>query len=277
MMTMVRFRTAQGVCLVHAECVLQVRDAAEVRPFPGHRVGVVGLIEKDGQAVPVLGTMGPARDHVVLFGVDMRTFGVAVEEVLGVARVVESDIGPPPAGGTNALIAGVVKGAGGFELLISAGALAHELDDPTTVTSAAPAPRAKLAEQLPLRLLLVEDNVVVQTMTRRMLRKLGYTLDLAVTGKEAIEAMQRNAYDIVFMDVQMPEMDGLNAMREIVRRWPTGRPPVIAMSAENAASERQTCIEAGMNDYVAKPVREADLKAILRKWGAAAPRSNGAA
>ena len=77
------------------------------------------------------------------------------------------------------------------------------------------------------------------------------------------------------MDVQMPEMDGLTAMREIARRWPTGRPPVIAMSAENAESERQNCLDAGMNDYVAKPVREPELNAILRKWGAAPGVASG--
>src|SRR5216684_74338 len=109
--TMVRFRTAQGVYLVYAESVVQVRDAADLRPFPGHRAEVVGLIEKDGLALPVLGTLGPVGNHVVLLAAAGRTFGVAVEEVLGIARVAEADVGPPPAGSTRALIAGVVKSA----------------------------------------------------------------------------------------------------------------------------------------------------------------------
>ena len=271
---MLRFRTAQGVYLVRAESVIQVRDAADLKPFPGHRADVLGLVEKDGLALPVLGTMGPAGHHVVLLGAGGRTFGVAVEEVLGIARVAESDVGPPPSGSAQALIAGVVKSAEGFELVISADELGRQLDDQVPPAKAS----ASLAEELPLRLLVVEDNVVVQTMTKRMMRKLGYSIDLAATGKAAIDAMERTAYDLVFMDVQMPEMDGLTAMREIARRWPTGRPPVIAMSAENAESERQNCLDAGMNDYVAKPVREPELNAILRKWGAApgvAPGSSG--
>jgi CheY-like chemotaxis protein len=77
------------------------------------------------------------------------------------------------------------------------------------------------------------------------------------------------------MDLHMPDMDGLTAMHEITRRWPTRRPPVIAMSAENAESERQNCLDAGMNDYVAKPVREPELNAILRKWGGAPRAASG--
>ena len=134
-----------------------------------------------------------------------------------------------------------------------------------------------MADELPLRVLLVEDSVVVQVLAKRLLGKLGYTIEVAANGKEAIDAMGNGAYDVVFMDVQMPEMDGLAAMKEIALRWPSDHPSIIAMSASDAASDRQACLDAGMDDYLSKPVREADMRAMLRKWGSGRAQGPGAA
>jgi CheY-like chemotaxis protein len=277
MKTMIRFRTAEGVCLVPADHVLEVRSAVDIKPFPGRREDVVGLIERQGQALTVLSTLGSEGDHVLLLTGAGGSFGLLVKEVLGLVSVAESEMAPAPAGRSKALVEAVVKSGRGLELLISADELWRLL---TGGAAALAPPTTRLADEIPLRLLLVEDNVVVQMLTKRLLSKLGYSIDVAVNGREAIEAMERAAYDIVFMDLHMPEMDGLETMKEIARRWPADHPAVIAMSAAEADSERQGCLDAGMSDYLSKPFRDADLSGMLRKWGpghrpASAAKPNG--
>ncbi len=250
-----------------AEKVAQVEMGGRIRPFPGHGDNVVGMFGRVGQALPVLSTFATAGDHVVLLGVGDRSFGVLVKEVLGIARLEESVVGAPPDGSARPLIAGVVRTNEGLELVISVAELDRELNGAAATAAAPDRPIASLADELPLRLLLVEDNIVVQTMMKRLLRKFGYTLDVAANGREAVVAMEKTPYDIVFMDLHLPEMDGLEAMSEIARRWPAKRPTVIAMSADDSEEDRQECLAAGMNDYLAKPVREADLGAMLKRWG----------
>jgi two-component system, sensor histidine kinase len=114
-----------------------------------------------------------------------------------------------------------------------------------------------------LRILLVEDNRVNQTLALAMLRRLGVEADLAETGREAVATVIGGRYDLVFMDMQMPEMDGLEATRAI-RLHPDCRQPVIvALTANAFASDRTRCIEAGMDGFVAKPYRLEDLRAAL--------------
>ena len=96
---------------------------------------------------------------------------------------------------------------------------------------------------------------------------MGYRADLASNGIEAIECVQRQTYDVVLMDVQMPEMDGLEASREIVRRWPqaTARPRIVAMTANAMQGDREMCMAAGMDDYLTKPIRVDQLvDALIR-------------
>ncbi len=117
---------------------------------------------------------------------------------------------------------------------------------------------------LPLRILIVEDVVVNQKVALLVLERLGYRADVANNGLEALEALRRQHYDIVFMDVQMPEMDGLEATRRICQIFPEAkRPWIIAMTAHAMRGDREECLEAGMNDYISKPVRvEALIKAL---------------
>ncbi|MHA2429210.1 MAG: response regulator, partial [Candidatus Hermodarchaeia archaeon] len=125
---------------------------------------------------------------------------------------------------------------------------------------------SELASRLPLRILLAEDNVINQKLALRLLLNMGYRADVAANGLEAIQSLERQTYDVILMDVQMPEMDGLEATRQIVKRWNgIERPRIIAMTANAMAGDREKCIEAGMDDYITKPIRVADLVGALSK------------
>ncbi len=116
-----------------------------------------------------------------------------------------------------------------------------------------------------LRILLAEDNAVNQKVALRLLERLGYSADVASNGLEAIEALERRPYDVVLMDVQMPELDGLDASRRICERWPDTRPRIIAMTANALPEDREACFAAGMDDYVAKPIRPDVLAGALKR------------
>ena len=121
----------------------------------------------------------------------------------------------------------------------------------------------ELAAKHPLSILLAEDNPVNQKLALRVLGRMGYRPDVAGNGLEAIEAIERQRYDLVLMDVQMPEMDGLTATREIVGRFAADRPRIVAMTANAMDGDRETCLAAGMDDYISKPFREPELVAAL--------------
>jgi signal transduction histidine kinase/DNA-binding response OmpR family regulator len=126
-----------------------------------------------------------------------------------------------------------------------------------------------LAARLPLRILLAEDNVVNQKLALRLLSQMGYRADVASNGIEAIESLERQSYDVLLMDVQMPEMDGLEASRHICAKWPPQtRPKIIAMTANAMQGDREHCLAAGMDDYVTKPIRvDALVQALLSVTG----------
>ena len=140
---------------------------------------------------------------------------------------------------------------------------------PLPVALAKPSIDPTMATRHPLRILLAEDNLVNQKLALRLLSQMGYRADLAANGIEAIQCIERQPYDLVLMDVQMPEMDGLEATRRITARGPTAqRPRIVAMTANAMQGDREECIAAGMDDYVTKPIRvDALVQALL---GAAA-------
>jgi CheY-like chemotaxis protein len=123
-----------------------------------------------------------------------------------------------------------------------------------------------MAARLPLHILLVEDNAVNQKLALRLLSQMGYRADVAGNGLEAIQALERQDYDVVLMDVQMPEMDGLEATRPIRKRLPDERQPrILAMTANAMQGDREACLEAGMDDYISKPIRVEELISVLEQ------------
>jgi signal transduction histidine kinase/CheY-like chemotaxis protein len=124
---------------------------------------------------------------------------------------------------------------------------------------------AHLAQQLPLRILLAEDNVVNQKVALLMLARLGYRADVAANGVEVLQALERQRYDVVLMDIQMPEMDGLEATRRILARTPAPeRPYIVAMTAHALTGDEEKYLAAGMDGYISKPVRPESLVNTLR-------------
>ena len=152
-----------------------------------------------------------------------------------------------------------------FDLLI--GLLGTDASAPRLASPAAqPRLDPQMATRHPLRILLAEDNVVNQKLALRLLQQMGYRADVASNGIEAIECVARQPYDLLLMDVQMPEMDGLEATRRITARWPPGqRPRIAAMTANAMQGDREACLAAGMDDHVTKPIRVDQLVEALRQ------------
>jgi CheY-like chemotaxis protein len=173
--------------------------------------------------------------------------------------VLFSSLGRREAGDTeslfNAYLAKPIRQSHLFDTLVNL--LAHEaVARPAASGAARPQFDPTMAARHPLRILLAEDNVVNQKLAMRLLQQMGYRADLAGNGVEAVESVQRQAYDVVLMDVQMPELDGLDATRQIRALLPNGeRPRIVAMTANAMQGDREMCIEAGMDDYLTKPIR----------------------
>ncbi|EDX84873.1 PAS fold family [Synechococcus sp. PCC 7335] len=122
-----------------------------------------------------------------------------------------------------------------------------------------------LPQEKPLRILLTEDILLNQTVALQMLSSYGYQADVANNGKEAVAALKEQPYDLVLMDVQMPEMDGLEATRTIRAETTIEQPYIVAMTAHAMQGDRERCLGAGMNDYVRKPIRRRDVAAVLQQ------------
>lgn len=125
-----------------------------------------------------------------------------------------------------------------------------------------------LAKEIPLNILLVEDNLINQKVTVRLLKKFGYIIEVTANGAEAIEAVKKKHYDIIFMDIQMPVLDGLEATKKILKMFPKDKCPVIiAMTAAVMKGDKEKCLNAGMKDYIPKPVLPEVVQNALEKWG----------
>jgi PAS domain S-box-containing protein len=126
-----------------------------------------------------------------------------------------------------------------------------------------------IAERFPIRILLAEDNLINQKLAERVLEIFGYSISIAENGKQALDMAHTGQFDLIFMDVMMPEMDGLEATRSIRAQIPKAQQPVIiAMTANALKGDREICIEAGMDDYVSKPIHPEQIQQLLETYGA---------
>ena len=126
----------------------------------------------------------------------------------------------------------------------------------------------KLANRFPMKILVVEDHTINQKLILFLLKKAGYQAEAVGNGLEAMETVQRQDYDLVFMDIQMPELDGLEATRQINQLLPIDkRPVIIAMTANALNEDRIECIKAGMDDYISKPLKNGVVNEMIEKWG----------
>ncbi|MCD6050568.1 MAG: His Kinase (phospho-acceptor) protein [Verrucomicrobia bacterium] len=149
-------------------------------------------------------------------------------------------------------------------------------DSQTAAAEVEPTPESQLplATRLPLHVLVADDNSINQKVALRLLEQVGYRADVANNGLEVLQALANKPYDLVFMDVQMPEMDGLEASRQVRcleteagRFLNSGRHVIIAMTANAMKGDREKCLEAGMDDYIPKPVRAEVLYSTIERWG----------
>jgi CheY-like chemotaxis protein len=205
----------------------------------------------DGFDLAILDMHMPEMDGVALAG-EVRRRNAALPLVLF------SSLGRHETGADSGLfsayLAKPVRQSHLHDTLV--GLLAKDLAPKAATATAKPTLDPGMAARHPLRILLAEDNVVNQKLALRILQQMGYRADLAGNGLEAVESVQRQTYDVVLMDVQMPEMDGLEAARAICARWGPGqRPRIVAMTANAMQGDRELCLASGMDDYLTKPIR----------------------
>jgi GAF domain-containing protein/DNA-binding response OmpR family regulator len=264
--------------------VLVVDDNATNRKVLALQTGKWGMLPQDTSSPAQVLQWLDAGERFDVAVLDMHMpemDGLALarqvrERVPKLPLVLFSSLGRREAGDTDGLFSAYLSKplhqSQLFDTLV--GLLARDEARRAAQPRAKPSMDAGMAARHPLRILLAEDNVVNQKLALRLLSQMGYRADLASNGVEAIECVERQTYDVVLMDVQMPEMDGLEASRRISTRWPQGRRPrIVAMTANAMQGDREACLSAGMDDYLTKPIR---VDALVAALGQITPRTDAA-
>jgi CheY-like chemotaxis protein len=160
-----------------------------------------------------------------------------------------------------------------FHFTIRAAAIDLHPSQPLATTDSPPlATDRTLGETLPLKILIAEDNQINQELALAMFARLGYAPEIVINGLEAIAAVRSKAYDLLFLDLHMPKMDGIETTKYLVREWKNfgltyPRPKIIAMTANAMQGDREVCLDAGMDDYISKPIFMDVLEQTVCKWG----------
>jgi len=245
--------------------VLVVDDNATNRRVLGLQTGKWGMVPRDTESPAEALRWVAAGEAVDVAIVDMHMpemDGVALARRLREARpelplVLFSSLGRREVGEAESLFAAfLAKPVRQSQLYDTLVTLLAQQPAPQRKTAPTPQLDPAMAARHPLRILLAEDNMVNQKLALRFLQQMGYRADVASNGLEAVESVERQVYDVVLMDVQMPEMDGLEASRRICARWAPGdRPRIVAMTANAMQGDREMCLAAGMDDYLTKPIR----------------------
>jgi CheY-like chemotaxis protein len=265
--------TAETLPLLTGKRVLFVDDHAASRQSLQRQAEVWGIsasAASSGEEAIQLIAAGQRFDLVVVDlqmpGMDGVALASAIREILGSSAppmIVLSSLGrrgQDRPGVFAASLTKPIKASRLYDTMMDV--LAPVVPAATSAGPGAFGPR--LAERHPLRILLAEDNIVNQKVALSMLERLGYRADLATNGVEAVAAVNRAPYDVVFMDLHMPELDGLGAMRQIAAAHPAGhRPRVVALTANAFDEDREDCLAAGMDDYLTKPLQRELLEAAL--------------
>jgi signal transduction histidine kinase/CheY-like chemotaxis protein len=262
--------------------ILVVDDNATNRRILALQAAKWGMAVKDS-ADPFAAPAMLASEPFDLAILDMHMPGMDGAELARAIRsaghrlplVLFSSLGRKEANGEKLFAATLAKPLHQSQLFDTLVTLLAQEAVPKAAVVAKPKSDARMAERHPLRILLAEDNVVNQKLALRLLQQMGYRADLASNGIEAIESVERQTYDVVLMDVQMPEMDGLEAARRISAKHPSGeRPRIVAMTANAMAGDREMCVAAGMDDYIAKPIRVEALVEALQHTPARQERAH---
>ncbi|MEY3218852.1 MAG: hypothetical protein RIT27_209 [Pseudomonadota bacterium] len=224
-----------------------------------HRHGVFDIAVLDMQ-MPVMDGMTLAKEIRKEFPVEKLPLIMLTS--LGRQQLSEADL-------FSAYLTKPVKTSHLFECLIEIFSTNEQppvIETPMHI-SVSPQPTKVIQPTAPLRLLLVEDNLTNQKVATLLLKRMGYPTDIANNGLEAVEAVKQNTYDCILMDVQMPEMDGFEATRQIIKLLPDfkQRPYIIAMTAHALQGYREKCLDNGMDDYVTKPISVEELGAGLQR------------
>ena len=229
---------------------------AAATPSPLEAIGWV----KAGQTfdVAVLDMLMPERDGAEL-AADLRE--LRPERPIPVVILSSIGVHGRAAANVAAMLVKPVKPSALHDALVTAisgeGAAARTGGERSAAPAAVPATG--------LRILLAEDNAVNQKLAIRLLKQMGLGADVVGDGRAAVDAVEGGSYDLVLMDVQMPELDGLEATRQIRQRWPGMALRIVGLTANAMAGDREECLAAGMDDYVSKPIRPDELAAAIAK------------